>query len=183
MRKFSTHDRDLLAPLSVPIVLVPFLSSWISALVLGWSLCVLLFTVWRLMGSASRSHSPVEQRGQETHSVRWLWSFALATTALQLVPVLWIGTLWALQGGTRGVLLFGFSRRALLWVQSSNLVAVFFWLILFFLVAVLLRITQRVHAWHHDATRSAFSTFDRLNPAPLRLPDHFTIEERHSRAD
>ncbi len=183
MRKFSTQDRELLAPLSVPIVLAPFLSSWIGALFLGWSLSVLLFTVWGLMGSASRSHSPVEQKGQNAHSMRWLWSLAAATTALQLVPVLWIGTLWALQGGTRGVLLFGFSRRALLWVQSSSLVAVFFWLILFFLVAVLVRITRRVHAWHRGATASAGSAFDRLTPAPLRVPDSFTIEERHSRAD
>lgn len=183
MRKFSTHDRDLLGPLSVPIVLVPFLSSWISALFLGWSLCVLLFTVWRLMGSASRPHSPVEQKPQEAHSVRWLWSFALATTALQLVPALWIGTLWALQRGTRGLLLVEFSRRALQRLQSSSLAAVFFWLILFALIAVLVRFTCRVHAWHCGATASAVSAFDRLTPGSLRIKQHFTIEERHSRAD
>lgn len=182
MRKFSTHDRDLLGPLSVPIVLVPFLSSWIGALFLGWSLFVLVFTVWRLMGSASRSHSPVEQKGQNARFVRSLWPFALTTAALQLVPALWIGTLWALQRGTRGVLLSGLSRRALLWVQSSGLAAVLFWLILFVLVAVLLRITRRVHAWHRDAT-SAFNAFDTLTPAPLRVPDHSTIEELRSHAN
>jgi hypothetical protein len=183
MRKFSKQDCDLLGSLSIPTILVPFLSSWMSALCLGWSLSVLLFTVWRSIASASCMASPTARQGQNADATRRLWSFASATTALQLVPVLWIGALWALQRGTRGLLLFGLSRRVLLWLQSSSLVMVFFWLILFALVAVLLQITRRIYAWHRVATASAIFASGALNPALLRSQRHLVIEKMHSHAN
>jgi hypothetical protein len=141
---FSTPDRELLAPLSVPILIIPFATSWISRFLLLWSLAVLLFTTWRLTRSGDWIQLPTRQQDRSTVR-RVLCRLAFSTTAIDLLPALWIATLWVVERSARGLLRFDFVRQAITRAPSSSLMGVLFWLILFGLVAVLIQTSRRTY--------------------------------------
>ena len=77
MRTFSTPDRELLAPLSVPILVIPLAASWISRFTLAWSLAVLLSNAQRLARFARDGRTQIKQ-GRTAASRHVLWQLALS---------------------------------------------------------------------------------------------------------
>jgi hypothetical protein len=183
MCKFSKTHLDLPGPLSLPLLLVPWGLSWVSPFLVGWSLAAVLFTVWRLTVSLSSHNSEAVKQDRAVDARRVVRSLASATAALQLLPILWLAALGALEGGTRALPVLAFSHRALLWGQSSGFAAVLFWLVLFGLVALLLRISRKAYAWHRYAASFAFPALSQWMPAPVPLQAGIATEEVHCDAD
>ncbi len=172
MRTFAASGGELLASLSVPILVIPFATSWISRFLLAWSLAVLFFTAWRLIRSAHRIQFPITEHDVRNTARRVFRRLAFSTSASDLLPVLWIGTLWVVEQSTRALLTFEFVRHAVERAPSSTLMGAGFWLLLFGLVAMLIRASRRACIWHLHTIDGAFRTLisaERLAKEPLAL--------------
>ncbi|MGH9654459.1 MAG: hypothetical protein ACRD6B_13465 [Bryobacteraceae bacterium] len=92
--------------------------------------------------------------GQTVSLIRAGMRLAAITSVVQMLGLLWLGTVRALQGVAHPILLWAPASHALGWIQSHWFSSALFWFLLFAIVCELFRLGRPVLEWHREAVNS-----------------------------